>query len=166
VVRLLAGTRYIVVIAVLGLSLAAMMLLVYAALAVAETVWDTVTRGDLSPSVAKGLTVTFVELTDAFLLGAVLLIVALGLYELFVEPELPVPAWLRVTDLDQLKEKLIGVIVVLLGVSFLGYVVNWNGDADILALGAAVAAVVAALALQGFVSRRGGGKNGDAPDAG
>jgi len=39
------------------------------------------------------------------------------------------------------------VVVVLLGVSFLGEVVNWEGDANVLPLGAGVAFVIAALGL-------------------
>ena len=39
-------------------------------------------------------------------------------------------------------------MVVLLGVSFLGEVVNWEGESDVLPLGAAVALVIAAL---GFI---------------
>ena len=51
-------------------------------------------------------------------------------------------------DLTDLKRDLIGVVVVLLGVSFLGEVVNWEGDSDVLPFGTAVAMVIAAL---GFI---------------
>jgi uncharacterized membrane protein YqhA len=53
-----------------------------------------------------------------------------------------------VDDLADLKRDLIGVVVVLLGVSFLGEVVNWEGENDILPLGAGIALVIAAL---GFI---------------
>jgi uncharacterized membrane protein YqhA len=78
----------------------------------------------------------------------VLYIVALGLYQLFIDHNLPLPRWLKVNDLTDLKRDLIGVVVVLLGVSFLGEVVNWEGDNNVLPLGAAVALVIAAL---GFI---------------
>lgn len=164
VLRLLGGTRLVIVVAVVGLVVAATTLIVYGALVVAKTVLDLFTDGDLSSDRAKRLTIVFVELTDAFLLGAVLLIVALGLFELFVDPELPVPPWLRVRNLDELKGKLVGVIVVLLGVTFLPYVVDWDGRATILHIGLAVAAVIAAFALQTFVTGRrdgGAGRNLD-----
>jgi uncharacterized membrane protein YqhA len=53
-----------------------------------------------------------------------------------------------VNDLTDLKRDLIGVVVVLLGVSFLGEVVNWEGSSTVLPLGAAIALVIAAL---GFI---------------
>lgn len=46
---------------------------------------------------------------DAILLGTVLLVIGYGLYELFVDADIHVPAWLRVTIVDDLKSKLIGV---------------------------------------------------------
>jgi uncharacterized membrane protein YqhA len=95
-----------------------------------------------------GLAVELIEITDIILLGTVLYIVALGLYQLFIDRNLPLPHWLKVNDLTDLKRDLIGVVVVLLGVSFLGEVVNWEGESDVLPLGAAVALVIAAL---GFI---------------
>jgi uncharacterized membrane protein YqhA len=74
--------------------------------------------------------------------------VALGLYQLFIDQSLALPRWLKVNDLSDLKRDLIGVVVVLLGVSFLGEVVNWEGQRELLPLGAAVAVVIAAL---GFI---------------
>ena len=151
--RTVASSRFFIAIAVLGTFVAAVALLVYGALAVAEIVWDTIAAGEVSASGAKQLAVDFIELIDVFLLGTVLYIVALGLYELFVDPALPVPTWLRVDSLDDLKAKLIQVVVVLLGVSFLGSVVEWNGDAAIIELGAAVALVIAAFGLILFVGK-------------
>ena len=87
------------------------------------------------------------------LLGTVLYIVALGLYDLFVDPGLPVPAWLHICSLDDLKSKPTQVIVVLLGVTFLGAAVEWDGGTDILELGVAVALVITALGLATLVGR-------------
>jgi uncharacterized membrane protein YqhA len=94
------------------------------------------------------LGVQFIEITDIILLGTVLYIVSLGLYQLFIDPVVKVPGWLRVRDLSELKRNLISVTVVLLGVTFLGEVVDWNRkDINIVFLGVAVALVVAALGL-------------------
>jgi uncharacterized membrane protein YqhA len=86
-----------------------------------------------------------VTMIDLFLLGTVLYIVAIGLYELFVDPGLPMPGWLRITTLDDLKERLLGVVGVLLAVTFLGSAVTWDGSADI--LGLAVGAVLGVVSL-------------------
>jgi uncharacterized membrane protein YqhA len=97
---------------------------------------------------------SFVEMIDLFLLGAVLYIVALGLYQLFIDDTLELPRWLEVHDLDDLKAKVIGVIIVLLGVIFLGNVINWDGQRDILALGISVSLVMAALTFMYFLGHR------------
>ena len=154
--RLLAGSRYLIAVAVAGLLLSAATLILYGAVVVVATVARTVTAGAVGTDGAKRLTVDFIELADAFLLGAVLVIVAVGLYELFIEPDLPVPDWLRVRTLDELKGKFVGVVVLLHGVTFLPYIVDWDGRATILHAGLAVAAVIVAFAVQAFVGGRGG----------
>ena len=102
---------------------------------------------------------------DLFLLGTVLYIVAVGLYELFVDPGLPMPPWLRIATLDDLKERLLGVVVVLLAVTFLGSAVTWDGSANILALGLAVGAVVGAVTLSMATLARAHGPPVPAPPA-
>lgn len=155
---LVAGSsRFCVVFAIVGTALAAATLLVYGAIAVVRVIWDTVTSAAPSVEGTKHLAIDFVELTDVFLLGTVLYIVAIGLYELFIDATLPLPAWLRIDDLDQLKSKLVGVIVLLLGVTFLVAVVEWDGETAIMELGAATALVIAALGAHAFLSGRGHG---------
>jgi uncharacterized membrane protein YqhA len=103
---------------------------------------------------SKHLAVDFLQLVDIFLLGTALYIIALGLYELFVDDSLPMPKWLVIATFEDLKEKLIGVIIVLLGVSYLGTAVTWTGDKSILNLGVATAAVILALAIALYLSTK------------
>lgn len=84
---------------------------------------------------------------DLFLLGTILYIVSLGLYSLFINDKLPLPSWLEIHNLESLKENLVGVIIVLLAVTFLGDVVTWDGSTSIWALGVAVGFVSLALGL-------------------
>ncbi len=153
----LASSRFFIAIAVLGSFVAAVALIVYGGIVVVDVTWHTFSH-EIGPEGAKDLAVDFIELIDLFLLGTVLYIVALGLYELFIDSELPMPNWLLIQDLDDLKDKLIGVVIVLLGVSFLGKVVTWNGSRDIIYFGGAIGFVI--LALGGFsamAGRRGHG---------
>lgn len=158
--RLFASSRFIVGFAVLGTMLSAAALLIYGVLVVLKIIWDTITHDDLSLHGAQLLAIEFVEMTDIFLLGTVIYIVALGLYELFIDPELPLPEWLHITDLDQLKSKLIGVIVVLLGVNFLVALANWDGDSDIMRLGIGIGVVIIALGVVNYLTNL-THKNGD-----
>ena len=77
--------------------------------------------------------------------GLVFLMIALGLYELFIDPNLDLPDWLTFSSFDDLKNKLIGVVIVVLAVLFLGSVVSWDGSRDMLGIGAGVALVIGAL---------------------
>lgn len=156
---ILASSRFFIAIAVFGAFLAAVVLIVYAGLVVVEVTWEAFSK-DINAEHAKTLAVQFIELIDVFLLGTVLYIVSLGLYELFIDQHLPMPRWLMIRDLDDLKDKLLGVVIVLLGVTFLGKVVVWNGDRNILFYGLAIAAVIAALGGFLAITRKGneGGK--------
>ena len=94
---------------------------------------------------ATALAIEFIEIIDLFLLGTVFYIIAFGLYELFIEPDIGLPDWLEIRTLDDLKNKLVNVVLVVLGVLFLGHVVAWDGSTDVVYLGGGIALVVADL---------------------
>jgi len=144
--RILSGSRYLVAIAVIGSFLTSVAILVYGGVRSLSIVFDVFTHGTFTDDGAKHLSIESIELIDLFFLGTVLYIIALSLYELFINEHLPMPSWLVVTNLDDLKSKLLGVITVLLAVTFLANVVTWNGNVNILALGVAVGVVLFALA--------------------
>ena len=162
---ILASSRFFIAIAVFGAFCAAVSLISYAGIVVIKVTWDAFSH-EISAVHSKTLAVEFIELIDLFLLGTVLYIVALGLYELFIDDKLPMPNWLIIRDLDDLKDKLLGVVIVLLGVTFLGKVVTWDGSKSIVYFGAAIAAVILALGLFVAISRFGHSKSktGDASD--
>jgi uncharacterized membrane protein YqhA len=153
VAHILAGSRFIVGIAILGAFVSSTALFLYGILAMIRSVWDAFTGGEFGVEGADALAVEVIQLIDIFLLGTVLYLVALGLYLLFINPNLPVPPWLRVGDLDALKSMIIRVVVVLIGVTFLGAMVHRGDAANILELGVAVALVVAAYTLAIFVAK-------------
>ncbi len=110
--------------------------------------WQSVvgmTNGDDHQLVLRAL-----EIVDTFLVAMVVLVTAIGIYQLFINRRIPVPEWLRIYDIDDLKAKLIGVVITVLGVYFLGEALAWDYGKDILPLGLSVAAV--ALALTYFLN--------------
>lgn len=155
--KLLGASRFLVIFAVIGALLAATTLLVYGLMATFQLILDTIQAGELSRKVAKALTLEFIEIIDLFLLGTVFYIVAIGLYELFISTNLKLPNWLTINNLDDLKNKLIAVVIVVLGVLFLGQVVSWDGERDLLGYGVAIALVIGALTY--FLSQKSGGKS-------
>ena len=103
------------------------------------------------------LKLTIVEVltaVDAILLGTVLLVIGYGLYELFVDTEVDVPPWLEIRDLDDLKSKLIGVVVAIIAVVFVGVLVDSTRAGDVLAYGAGAGALVLGLGAFAWATRR------------
>jgi len=153
---ILGASRYLVIAAVVGSLFAALALFVYGFIETGVVIIDAIERAEVSSKGAKALALHFIEIVDLFLLGTVLLMIGLGLYELFIDANLNLPEWLHIRTFDDLKMKLVGVVIVVLAVLFLGQVVAWNGDRDLLGLGTAIALVIAALAY--FLSTSRGGK--------
>jgi len=95
----------------------------------------------------KGAMAVAVEIIDLFLVATVFYIISLGLYELFIA-KAPLPGWLKICNMDDLKEKLLGLVVIALAVLFLGESLVWpNSAGDLLVYGLANAAVIGAISL-------------------
>ena len=142
--RMIASSRFFVLVATVSLFLAFMAVMVSTIIVTVMTILDAVHRGGLSQNEMIG---KLIKQADYALLATVLYVLALGLYSLFVDDRVPMPGWLRISDLGQLKELLAGVVVVAIAVIFLGEALTWDGSSDLLAPGLASAAVIAALAL-------------------
>ena len=87
---------------------------------------------------------------DLFLIGATLFIAAFGFYELFVGRMAAgghgrLPEWLETRDLNDLKARVISMIVLITAVDFVEVLVDSSGALYILERGDAVALVVGAL---------------------
>ncbi|MGC4190924.1 MAG: YqhA family protein [Thermomicrobiales bacterium] len=165
--RLVSAGRIWIFIAILGVSISSVIMLIYALLALLDIIYDAFVDHDLDVHGANSLAVNLIELTDIFLLGMVLYVVALGMYQLFIDRWIPVPSWMRVENLQQLKSHLISVIVVLMAVSFLADLVEFESGKDILFEGAAIALVAASLSLFTWITHRThGAEHSRSPESG
>ena len=148
--KILARARYAVFIPAIASILGALLLMFQGSVAMIQTIIDVVTEG-------TKLKLTIVEIltaVDAILLGTVLLVIGYGLYELFIDEDLDVPPWLQVQDLDDLKSKLIGVVVAIISVIFVGVFVDTNRAADVISYGVGAGAMVTGLAVFAFATRK------------
>ena len=141
--RMVASSRFFVLIATISLFLAFMAVMVSTIIVTVLTILHAM-GGELTQNEMIG---KLIKQADYALLATVLYVLALGLYSLFVDDRIPMPVWLRIHDLGHLKELLAGVVVVAIAVIFLGQALTWDGVSDLLAPGLASAAVIAALAL-------------------
>lgn len=150
--RILGLTRYAVVVPALAAILGALLLMAQGSIAMVIVVISAVTN----ESTLKDTIVDVLTAVDAILLGTVLLVIGYGLYELFIDAEVDVPLWLRVRDLDDLKSKLIGVVVAIIAVVFVGVFVDSNRAEDVISYGVGAGAIVLGLAIFAYASKKGG----------
>ena len=102
--------------AVLSTLLAAALVMVYGTVQVVVFVVDLVRHGSIGSQWGSELRLTVVEVVDLLLIGTVLFVIAVGLYQLFGTSILPLPRWLVVHDVGDLERKLIGLVVTVLSV--------------------------------------------------
>ena len=109
---------------------------------VVKTTAEIIRAEEFSIEVGKSLALAAIETIDLFLIGTVAYITAAGLHTLFISPKATRSLRLGIESLSDLKEKIIGVVVVALGVLFLGDAVEWRGGTDLLYFGGTIAAAI------------------------
>jgi uncharacterized membrane protein YqhA len=122
--RLLSATRYLILLPVIGLAVATAYFFIFGGIGLLMLLREVPAlvfgsghgEGGANASVLIYETVEYVH---TFLVGTVLYLTAIGLYQLFIQ-DLPVPKWLRVHNTEELETNLIGVTVVVLAVNFMG----------------------------------------------
>ena len=95
----------------------------------------------------KEVAVKLLENIDLILIGVVFLLISLGLFELFIDENAPLPSFLAVHNFDDLVNQLLKVIGIALAVQFLAKLVNFPGKVNILYIGLSIALVIAAIAI-------------------
>jgi uncharacterized membrane protein YqhA len=150
--KILGLTRYAVFVPAVASIIGALLLMAQGSISIVMIVVEAV----MNNTYLKDTIVAILTAVDAILLGTVLLVIGYGLYELFVDPQLEVPVWLEVRDLDDLKSKLIGVVVAIIAVVFVGVFVDTNRAADVVAYGVGAGALVAGLAICALATRKEG----------
>lgn len=156
----LFNARLIVILAVLGSLTASVLMFVKGAIAIFHTAAGFVKHPLAHAAHGEGgedLSVALISSVDAFLFATVLLIFAMGIYELFISKIDPAsrtaesrPNWLQIHSLDDLKGAVGKVILMILIVRLFEAAVKMKYDhpLHLLYLGLAVLFVAAALYLQ------------------
>lgn len=148
--RFLGLTRFAVVVPAFASIIGALLLMALGSISMVTVFFEAVTNNlSLKEAVVEVLTAI-----DAILLGTVLLVIGYGLYELFIDADIDVPLWLRVENLDDLKSKLIGVVVAIIAVVFVGVFVDSNRASEVISYGVGAGAIVTGLAFFAYTSNR------------
>jgi uncharacterized membrane protein YqhA len=138
--KFLAGMRYLAIIGVISLLVSGLAAFGWG---VTKTV-DAVSLIVTSLGQAEDITIALVEIVDAFLIAITLLIFALGIYELVVS-DLPLPDWMEIHNLHDLKSKLGGLLVLVMAVKFLEKLAEWKDGQETLFFALAIAVIAAVL---------------------
>ncbi|MEK7828321.1 MAG: YqhA family protein [Deltaproteobacteria bacterium] len=140
--KILENAKYAVILAVLSSLAASVSIFIWASVKMFITIYHMF--ADMFSPEAAGTTAHAVAILDSFILAVILYIFAIALYELFIG-ELKLPEWLVIKDLDDLKKKLSSVIALMLAVTFLEHLAEWNDPQGTLMFALAIAAVIFAL---------------------
>ena len=148
--RLIELSRFVVAIPAIGSILGSFTLMV---IGTWEIIRSIIKLFDTSVPL-KETVVTILTAVDTLILATVLLVIGYGLYELFVDTNVKLPPWLEIRSLDDLKAKLIGVVVAIIAVVFLGELVDASDPNDVMLIGIGSGAVVVGLAGFTFATRK------------
>lgn len=107
----------------------------------------------------RTLSIAVTEQAEMLLVGLALLIIPFGLPARCACAPHNVPAWLHLKSSDDLKQKLLGIVIVALSVKFFSAAPGWKEGGDSLMDGAASAAVMLAIGVCPVIlSPQGGGQ--------
>jgi uncharacterized membrane protein YqhA len=138
--KFLEKSRYLIIIAVLGLLVTSLSAFALGVLNTADVVVLIASSLGRDPAV----TVRLLHVVDSFLVATTLLLFALSLYELFIA-DLQVPEWMVAHNLHDLKARLSSMVVLVMAVKFVELLAETKDAQSLLLTGIAVTVVSAAL---------------------
>ncbi len=158
-------TRFLVLFAVLFGLLGALVLFLLASMdifAVAKYAFNTIITHAHPENFHEDIVSGIIGAVDLYLIAVVMLIFSFGIYELFISPidhneqTQDDSKILSITSLDQLKDKIAKVIVMVLVVNFFQRVLHteYNGALEMLYFALAVAALAVGLFFLGKVGKK------------
>ncbi|GGR71172.1 hypothetical protein GCM10008959_36120 [Deinococcus seoulensis] len=156
--ELIGRTRFVVLIAVIAVLLVSFSLFLQGTLLALHTIYDswqeTFRMGIASQQ--GSIAVEFLEIVSTMLKAVVFYLIGVGLYSLFITP-LNLTSALGVESLADLEQKVVSVIIVILGVTFLEHFVRWEKPLDTLYFAGSLALAGGALVFFQRVHRGSGG---------
>ena len=146
---ILEKSRYLAVIGVISLLIAALAAFAWGTLKTIHAVMLVIE----SLGADAAITIEFIEIVDSFLIATAILIFTVSLYELFVG-EINVPEWMLAHNLYELKTKLSSMVVLVMGVKFLQKLIEVKDAAELMQTGIAITIVSAVLIAFGYFGKK------------
>jgi len=164
----LFNCRFLVLLPVLGILAASIVMFFKGCIEVVQGIrafWVVFGPSSFQPTPQddKNVILSFIPAVDNFLFAAILLIISMGLYELFISEidpssrkEKTRPDWLMVNDLDDLTSRIGEVVIMILIVNFFkqAFSLTYERPIDLLTLGGGVLLISGSLVVAHHVSGR------------
>lgn len=141
---LIGRTRYVVLLAVLSVLLLSMVMFVAGSAFAIMASWHSAVALSQGNTNGTELSIEILEIVTVMLKAVVFYLIGVGLYSLFIAP-LNLTTALGLSTLTDLEIKIVSVIIVILGVTYLEHFIRWQEPVEILIYGVSLAIVVAAL---------------------
>lgn len=144
--------RYVVLPASIFILLVGGVLFLFVLSSGLKTVWSAlliIAAGEPSHEqspVTMSLLVHFLEIISDMLKAVVFFIIAVGIYSIFITP-LSLARSLGIETFDDLEDRVIGVIVVVMSIEFLERFILWQKPVELLQFAGAMGLVVATLSI-------------------
>jgi len=159
----LFNSRFLVLVAVLGVFASSVVMFFKGCVEVIQGVRAIPGFASFKPNPGDDANVllAFIPAVDNYLFATILLIISMGLYELFISEIDPAsrkektrPNWLRVNDLDDLTSRIGEVVIMILIVTFFkqSFSMKYDRPMDLLILGAGVLLISGSLVVAHHVS--------------
>jgi uncharacterized membrane protein YqhA len=120
IVKFIAGIRFFMLIPIVGLAVAAFILFIEGGNELVHLLVKMFIEA-AKTGTKSAVIVGIVEVVHLFLVGTVLFLTSLGLYQLFIHV-LPLPGWLKMNNIEELELNLVGIVVVVLAVDYLSVI--------------------------------------------
>lgn len=146
---ILEKSRYLAIIGVISLLIAALAAFIWGTLKTVNTILLIIQSAGRD----AGITIELIEIVDSFLIATAILIFAVSLYELFIG-DLDLPDWMIAHNLYELKAKLSSMIVLVMTVKFLEKLLNAKDAEALLQTGIATALISAVLIAFGYFGKK------------
>lgn len=141
---MIGRSRFVVLIAVVSVLLISMAHFLLGAGMAVHGIWaaaQAVVSGEMASST---VTVDLLEVVSVLLKGVVFYLIGVGFYSLFIAP-LNVAAALGITSFNDLEIKIVSVIIVIMGVTFLEHFIRWDQAVETFLYAVSLGVVVMAL---------------------
>ena len=145
--KLLAGSRFLVLITVAICLIGALALYASGVLIVANLLLDLLSGFPVTTDAGKEVAVTLLKTLDLLLIAVTFQIIGVGLFRLFVREHGELPPAMRVADFNELKASVIRLSIVVLVILFVEQTVELGPSIEVLYFGVAIAMVVGVAVL-------------------